>query len=371
LLAFTAPAPESRPSREPSAAAARRRLLAVVRGEATGLRPTMTRFGLAVASIPYGAVVRLRNFAYDRGWITVHRAAAPVVSIGNLTVGGVGKTPFVEFVADYYRRREARVAVLSRGYGAADGPNDEALVLEANLPDVPHLQSADRVALATAAVEELESEVLVLDDGFQHRRLARDVDIVLIDATDPWGGGRLLPRGLLREPASGLRRAHVVALTRCDQATPAAIADIREHLRRLAPDAPLIETVHRPVELIDAAAATAPLDDLRGRPVAAFCGLGNPEAFRRTLIDCGADLRDFRIYPDHHGYSRHDVDDLQTWAGALPRDGMVVVTQKDLVKLGISELGGRLLQALRVRLDVTSGREALESRLDAVLGDRE
>ncbi len=202
----------------PAHAGARQRYLALVRGDSKGVGPTLQRIGLSAASVPYGLTVRLRNLLYDLGWLRARRAPVPVVSVGNLSVGGTGKTPFVEHVAGFYRRRDVRVAVLSRGYGAEHGPNDEALVLEENLPDVPHLQGADRAALARSAIEELESELLVLDDGFQHRRLCRDLDVVLIDATAPWGHGRLLPRGLLREPKTGLRRAHLVALTRCDQA---------------------------------------------------------------------------------------------------------------------------------------------------------
>src|SRR5207302_183443 len=155
--------------------------------------------------------------------------------------------------------------------------NDEALVLEENLPDVPHLQGADRAALAATAVEELESEVLVLDDGFQHRRLARDLDVVLVDATDPWGGGHLLPRGLLREPPRGLRRAGVVVLTRCDQVGAGERARLREAVARLAPGVPLVESRHRPVGLVNAGGVEAALDLLHGRPAAAFCGLGNPD----------------------------------------------------------------------------------------------
>ena len=132
------------------------------------------------------------------------------------------------------REHELRVAILSRGYGAEAGRNDEAMVLEENLPDVPHYQGADRVALAQTAVEELESEVLVLDDGFQHRRLARDLDIVLIDATDPWGSGYLFPRGVLREPRQGLRRAGMVVLTRCDQVEPTALDRLTDEVRQLA-----------------------------------------------------------------------------------------------------------------------------------------
>jgi tetraacyldisaccharide 4'-kinase len=348
----------------------RRRYLAVIRGETRGVGPTLQRLGLSALSIPYGAGVRLRNLAYDRGWRRTHRVSASVVSVGNLTVGGTGKTPFVEHVAGFYRRRDLRVAVLSRGYGAESGPNDEALVLEENLPDVPHLQGKDRVALAHSAMEELESELLVLDDGFQHRRLFRDLDLVLIDATQPWGFGRLLPRGLLREPKSGLRRAHLIALTRCDQVGEADKTRLRQEIARLAPGVAVIETTHRPVGLVNSEGETAPLEALRGRPTAAFCGVGNPESFRRTLADCGADLRDFRAYPDHHAYTREDVDELRAWAERLPADCHVVVTQKDLVKLRLSRLGERPLWSLRIRLHVEAGADELERRLEAALRRR-
>src|SRR5262249_24405182 len=156
----------------------------------------------------------------------------------------------------YYREQELLVAILSRGYGAAEGQNDEALVLAANLPDVPHLQGPDRVALARAAVEEGESEVLVLDDGFQHRRLARGLGVVLIDATRPWGFGYLLPRGLLLESPRSLARAGAVVLTRCDQVVPDEVARIRERVERLAPGVPVAETEHRPLEWVNAEGTT-------------------------------------------------------------------------------------------------------------------
>src|SRR5207248_7666966 len=138
----------------------------------------------------------------------------------------------------------------SRGYGAREGRNDEVRVLEMNLDDVPHLQGADRVALAHTAALELESEVLVLDDGFQHRRLARDLDVVLVDATQPWGGGYLFPRGLLREAPSGLRRSGVVVLTRCDQVSTGERGRIREVVARLEPGVPVAEATHQPSELV-------------------------------------------------------------------------------------------------------------------------
>ncbi len=345
----------------------RHHYLAVISGERRGLGAAIQRVLLSAAALPYGLAVRLRNFFFDRGWLAAKKAAVPVVSVGNLTAGGTGKTPCVEYVAGFYRERDLRVAVLSRGYGTSSGPNDEALVLEENLPDVPHLQGADRATLAATACAELESEVLVLDDGFQHRRLARDLDLVLIDATRPWGYGRLLPRGLLREPMSGLRRAGVVVLTRCDQVAPAERERIRERVRRTAPAVPFAESSHRAVELKNSERTTAPLDGLRQGPVAAFCGLGNPDAFRRTLADLGANLCAFRTYPDHHSYSRDDVERLRVWAGGLPPDCQVVTTQKDLVKLRIARLGDRPLWALRVRLEVSAGREELERALLAVV----
>ncbi len=351
-------------------AGARQRYLSVIRGDARGARPALQRLGFSAASIPYGIAVGLRNLGYDRGWLKTHRVPAPVVCVGNLTVGGTGKTPFVEHIAGFYRRRDVRVAVLSRGYGAETGPNDEALVLEENLPDVPHLQGKDRVALARSAIEELESELLVLDDGFQHRRLCRDLDLVLIDATAPWGYGRLLPRGLLRETPTGLRRAHLIALTRCDQVNEADKARLRQEVARLAPGVPVIETTHRPAELINSEGATAPLEKLRGSAVAAFCGVGNPESFRRTLTDCGADVIAFRAYPDHHAYTRADVDDLRAWARVLPSDCHVVVTQKDVVKLRLSLLGDLPLWSLRIRLHVETGADELERLLEMALGDR-
>jgi tetraacyldisaccharide 4'-kinase len=339
---------------------------ALVSGRRRGLWPGLQRLGLRAVSVPYGLAVRVRNWLYDRGWKRIVRAAVPVISVGNLTLGGTGKTPCVEYVARFYRRLDRRVAILSRGYGSREGRNDEALVLEENLPDVPHLQGPDRAALAAIAVEELECEILVLDDGFQHRRLARDLDLVLIDATEPWGHGYLFPRGLLREPPRGLRRAGVVVLTRCDQVDEGTRQRVREAVARMVPQVPVVETRHRPVDLVNGAHEPAPLGLLRERPVAAFCGIGNPEAFRRTLTDLGAGLTAFRTFPDHHAYTRTDVEDLNTWARQRPTDCVVVTTQKDLVKLRLARLGERGLWALRIHLHIETGREALDHQLQAL-----
>jgi tetraacyldisaccharide 4'-kinase len=340
----------------------------LVSGERRGLGAGLERLGLRLASLPYGWAVGLRNRLFDCGWKHSQRAPAPVVSIGNLTVGGTGKTPCVEYVARRLREGDRQVAILSRGYGSQQGPNDEAQVLEDNLPDVPHLQGPDRVALARIAVEELESDVLVLDDGFQHRRLARDLDLVLLDATRPWGFGYLLPRGLLREAPAGLRRAGAVLLTRCDQVDSSTVAALRARVEKLAPHAPIVETSHQPMAWVDAAGRTKPIEHGKGQAVAAFCGLGNPEAFRQTLQNLGMTVQAFRTFPDHHAYTRPDVEALRTWARQEATDGVVVTTQKDLVKLRLTRLGDRELWALRIQLRIHAGQDALDRKLKEALG---
>jgi tetraacyldisaccharide 4'-kinase len=342
----------------------------IVGGTRRGVTAALARAGLRVLSVPYGWGVRLRNLAFDRGWKNSTTAPVPVISVGNLTVGGTGKTPCVEYIARFFRQHDRRVCILSRGYGAEEGRNDEALVLEDNLPDVPHLQGADRVELARIAAEELESEVLVLDDGFQHRRLKRDLDIVLIDATCPWGHGHVLPRGLLREPASGLRRAQVVMLTRCDLTGPERITEIIAEIRRQAPQADLVETTHQPSEWVNASRRRMSLDALHGRPVAAFCGLGNPDAFRRTLVGLGLEVSAWRTFPDHHAYTRQDVEGLRGWVRQLPPGTVVAATQKDLVKVRLDTLGDKELWALKIQLHVRSGQEVLEQRLWSVVSSR-
>jgi tetraacyldisaccharide 4'-kinase len=342
------------------------RFHALIRGETRGVGAALARAGLWWARLPYGVGAWARNRLFDLGLCKPTRAPVPVVSVGNLTLGGTGKTPCVESVAGFYRELGLSVAVLSRGYGADAGRNDEAMVLEENLPDVPHLQGADRVELATAAVEELESEVLVLDDGFQHRRLARDLDLVLIDATRPLRGEYLFPRGLLREPVSGLNRAGLVVLTRVDQVEPEVLEGERRWLRERFPALPVATAVHAPIALVNTDKSRDVME-LNGKSVGAFCGIGNPEAFRRTLTDIGAEVVAFRAFPDHHPYTRADVDDLQFWAAKLPPAALIATTQKDIVKLRLTELAGRPLWAVRVGMRFTDGEDVFREKLRAVV----
>jgi tetraacyldisaccharide 4'-kinase len=335
--------------------------------ERPGAWAALQRAGLRLASLPYAWGVRLRNRLYDQGRLPSYRAPVPVVSVGNLTLGGTGKTPCVEYIARFYLQLGQRVAILSRGYGGGAAGNDEARMLATLLPQVPHYQGGDRVALALRAVAQSASQVLILDDGFQHRRLARDLDVVLIDASAPWGGGRLFPRGLLREPLHSLRRADVVLLSRCDQVPASQLEGVRRQLATLAPEVPLVETVHEVVGLSNAAGQQRTADWLRGRPAGGFCGLGNPQAFRRTLEQLGAALLGFRTFPDHHRYTSADLTALAHWADSLPGDCVLVTTQKDLVKIPRTHLGRRELWAVCVRLRVRAGQAVLDRLLKEVL----
>lgn len=338
--------------------------LSLIRGDKRGPLAILQRFGLFLLSLGYGLAVRVRNNLFDRGWKTSHKSSIPVVSVGNLTVGGTGKTPCVEYLARWFRERDYRVTLISRGYGSEQGRNDEAMVLEENLPDVPHLQGADRVEMARIAVEELESELIVLDDGFQHRRLARNLDIVLIDCTNPWGYGHLLPRGLLREPLSGLRRAGIVLLTRADLVDEESRERIRTRVKRFSEKIPIVLSTHKPVHLVDADNEVTELSLLRTTPVAGFCGIGNPTAFRQTLEELGANIVDFREFPDHHQYTQTDIEDLRGWARRQATECVLVTTQKDLVKIRLTRLGDRKLWALHIRLHLTEGQDLLDRSLE-------
>ena len=335
----------------------------LVDGTARGPGPTLARLALAGLAAPYGLAVACRNAAYDRGLLRAARGDVPVVSVGNLTLGGTGKTPLVAWLARTLADRGLHPAIVSRGYGAARGElSDEAAELAILLPGVPHVADRDRVAgVRTAAAA--GAEIALLDDGFQHRRLARDLDIVAVDATDPFGGGRLFPRGLLREPLSGLARAQAVVLTRAASVDASRRGEIRRMLTeacRGGLPSVWMEATHRPVQLRSSTSATQPLECLRGARIAALAGIGNPAAFRTSLENLGADLAGFRPFPDHHAYTASDLHAIQGWAAGLTAD-LVVTTLKDLVKLRIDRLGDIPLYALEIAMEFLPDGDSTES----------
>ena len=325
------------------------------------------RGGLRLAAIPYGLAAGLRNRRYDRGRGVV-RTDVPVISVGNLTTGGTGKTPLVCHIACRLRQAGVRVALISRGYGRGEaGLNDEALELEQRLPDVPHVQDPDRVAAARIAIDELGAQAIVMDDGFQHRRLHRDLDIVAVDATCPFGYGYLLPRGMLREPLDGIRRADLAVLTRSDAVSEQRRTEIRQRYQSLHPELRWMQTVHRPTRLVDQQGAARNLDQIAGSPVVAFCGIGNPEAFGDTIRRCGAHLLGMRPLPDHAVFDRAAIESLTQWVQSFPDAAQVLCTHKDLVKVRTGRLGGLPLAALQVDLQVQQGQQQLDDALQPLI----
>ena len=373
----------------------------IVGGKRTGATAALLRGFLRIGELGYAAAIRLRNKAYDLGLKKTHRVGVPIVSVGNLTLGGTGKTPMVRWLAEWFKKQGIHAAVVSRGYGAAAGEaNDEALEMRLLLPDVPHLQNPDRVAAAREAISKHDCRLVVLDDGFQHRRIARDLDIVLLDASAPFGYGHVFPRGMLREPISGLRRADAVILSRADLIAPDEREAIWQIVRRHAPKAIRAEAIHAPtkgvrnllgcskgVGSLFTSGATAGLSSSVGdiclnntagqassgthiqqsnNSVAAFCGIGNPAGFRHTVEQCGCTIVDFREFPDHHRYTPDDLKSLARWADGLDVSA-VLCTCKDFVKINRDRLGGKPLSAVRIEMEFLDGREALESLLKKLL----
>jgi tetraacyldisaccharide 4'-kinase len=291
-----------------------------------------------------------------------------VISVGNLTVGGTGKTPFVAWIARWLLEHGTAVTIISRGYGSRNGqPNDEALELAARLPGVPHIQNPDRVAAAREAIRNNLQQVMILDDAFQHRRLARDLDIVLLDALEPFGYDRLLPRGLLRETVEGLSRAHVVALSRSDAVTSQEKSKIEKRVHRIAPNATWLELVHRPVRFVTTSGQTLELSAFRDRPAAAFCGIGNPAGFWHTLASIGIHSANPLELPDHCAYGPRDMAKIAAWLKAQPDIEDVICTRKDLVKFSRDELNGKRLWALDIELQIVRGQEDLERALREIV----
>jgi tetraacyldisaccharide 4'-kinase len=302
----------------------------IVSGQRLGAGAALSRAAFTGLSLPYRAAIALRNAYYDR-WALPAWLGVPVISVGNLTVGGTGKTPLTLWLCRNLLRRGLKPAVLSRGYRAdQEGRADELMLVSRHCPQAVAVGHADRTAAGQLAIEEYHVQAAILDDGFQHRRLGRDLDLVLIDALEPWGYGRILPRGLLREHPKGLRRADAAIITRCDQVEPDALAAIERQIGRLNPRIPVLRCAHEPTGFVD----------LHGQPIelpgaartGLFAGIGRPEAFVRTVSAFHRPPADTFWWPDHHVYTPADVKELAAWAHDAHLDALVT-TEKDAVKL--------------------------------------
>lgn len=283
----------------------------------------------------YGAVAAVRNWTFDGGLRAVHKLPVPVVSVGNLAVGGTGKTPTVAWLCQLARKAGKRPGVLARGYGKAPGEalNDEGAMLQQRLPWLLQQQDPDRVA-AGARLVQMGADYVVLDDGFQHRRLHRDRDLVCLDAALPFGNGQCLPAGDLREFRSGLARADLVVLTRAELLPADALAARTQRLRELArkPELPVFAATHGPSDVVALPAGDVlPLETLRGRPVALLSAIARPQSFRATVEALGASVvHEFR-HRDHHRFTSAEVDSASR--AALAAGAWLLATEKDAPKL--------------------------------------
>jgi tetraacyldisaccharide 4'-kinase len=338
--------------------------MSVVTGRRRGAGAALVRAALWLCSLVYAFLHGLRRLMYAVGVFRRVKLPVPVVSVGNLTAGGTGKTPFVEHLARWFTRRNLRVAIVARGYGRmAGGRDDEELPVE--LDNVARFTGADRVAAARRAIAEFRPDVIVLDDGFQHYRIERDLDILLIDATNPFAGGRRLPAGLLRESPSAARRAGLIVVTRADQAGPEELVALRDRLDRLAPAAARVEAAHKPVavRLIDSKKRQG-LEWLKGRALFAFCGIGNPESFKRTIEAAGGRVEKFVAFEDHHAYTPAEVRRLNAEAEEFMAEA-IVTTEKDATKLGPAAFS-RPLAALRIEIELLRGETGLDAALQGI-----
>ncbi len=333
----------------------------------------------------FGAIARARSFMYNRRVLPSYEVDAVVLSVGNIVAGGTGKTPMIVWLARELESRGLKVGIVSRGYRAPSSEsgdedpsgsgnrNDEARMLHDMLPGVPHVQDRNRVA-AAQRLTGAGIDVVLVDDGFQHRRLSRDVDIVLVDALRPFGlpapeagSGEpveaFLPRGLLREPLSALKRADAVVLTRVDSVPKDVLARLADRLRSEAPGVPIAHSTHRAVGLRDGGqgGGAHSLADLRGLEVDLFSGIGNPGAFEQTVRDLGATVVAHRAFADHHNFAPEDLVGLGV-------ERPVVTTAKDAARLELQPEVARptQLMVLDVELDVVEGADDLRRILDAL-----
>jgi tetraacyldisaccharide 4'-kinase len=322
----------------------------------------LPRAFLRMASIPYSGAVYLRNILYNKHVIRQRRLPCPVISVGNMTVGGTGKTPTAIMIARILQQNGYHPAILSRGYGGrsrapvnvvSDGKNilmgwkeagDEPILMAKSLPGIPVLTGSSRFLTGSAALERFGSDILILDDAFQHRQLFRDIDLVLLDRMRPFANGFLLPRGPLREGQSALSRADIVLRT--------GVAEKTEPFSGSA-EIPSFLGVHKPLGIVSGKTGEiVPPETLRGEKIIAFSGIGSPESFRQGLAALGAEVVSYRDFPDHHRYSDSDITGLRRLAvenGA----SLLITTEKDGVRLADFPAFSAETALLRISMEIT------------------
>lgn len=344
----------------------------------SGMHSAVLRAPLLGLARIYGSVVRVRAALYQRGWLPQRRLPCRVVSIGNLTVGGTGKTPVVIALANMLRTQGKRVAVLSRGYRRRRGmaqllisdgrtiladpaeAGDEPSLIAQRCPGVVVAVGADRFRLGRWVLRRFPVDYVLLDDGFQHLGLYRDVDLLLVDASAPNDLAALVPAGRLREPLGAAARASAVLLTRTDSGSLSVLERLATATGK--PLSPILVGFRSEALISVCTGAVQPVDTLSGKATIVFSGIANASSFRRMVVGHGAKLCDELVFPDHHAYTERDLDRIRSRAADCGAE-IIVTTEKDAVKVAPLAGADERFWALRLQTDILEGRERLERLL--------
>ena len=333
---------------------------------------------LVISSKIYHTIVEIRDLLYRNGIFREYKLDARVISVGNITWGGTGKTNLVLFLAEKLTSGNHKVAILIRGYkrkekgtmivqpGAKDIPwqevGDEAKLLASRLDSVPIIVGKDRVKSGRKAIDRYSADFLILDDGFQHRRLERDIDIVMLDSQDPFGNEKLIPAGKLREPLENIKRANVLVLNRAQSGHNKM--ELIHRLRKHNPIAPIVETeyaVEKIYELKDKNKTILP-EEMKDKKILGFCGIGNPWGFKRTLEDLGAKILEFIVFPDHYAYREKDMRKIEKGAQDKGVE-FILTTEKDNMRLFPTSKISSPIYIVRIQTKIISGEKELWDRI--------
>ncbi|MBR1590130.1 MAG: tetraacyldisaccharide 4'-kinase, partial [Acidaminococcaceae bacterium] len=341
-------------------------------------------------SYVYGFGARVNLWMYEAGFLPRRKLDCCVISIGNITVGGTGKTPTAQRVAMIIKDMGYRVVILNRGYRShwdkplgvvSDGKKiymtsyeagDEAYLMAKMMPGIPVVIGKNRDVTGRYAVEEMNAEVIIMDDGYQHWQLNRDLDIVLVDTLNLFGNGYLLPRGILREPLSHLDRADMFFFTKSDQSSLLTRTSLAENIRQYNTEAPIIESIHHAKEFVEIAdwykgiqQNPVPLEDLKGKKVMVFSAIGNPSSFEQNVSGCGLDILEAIRYPDHHDYGMLEMQYIGERAAELQADALIT-TGKDAVKIPTEFIYFNRdipLYVMNMDIMITKNEDAFEKKL--------
>jgi len=329
----------------------------------------------SILSFFYLAVINLRNWLYDQKIFKEVKLSCPVISVGNITVGGTGKTPCVIMLAQMLQANGFKPAIISRGYGGRsvnsvnivsngdkillDSANagDEPYLIAQELKSVPVITGAKRIATGKTAVDQFGANILICDDAMQHRQIFRDINLVLLDNRSICGKDHVLPRGRLREPIKELKRADAIILTRADE-TVQTDKKIGELIK--AKDIPVFKSIHRPKDIGKADFSEQnPVSILARKKVYAFCGIANPDSFKKTLSSAGTQILSFDIFPDHHRYNKSELEKIKTGFVDCRAD-YLMTTEKDAVRLQSDPEFLKILNILRVEMEIKPSAQSFE-----------